>query len=208
MQLDSHEQELKDRIMKSASEMFFEHGIRQVRMDDIAHNLGISKRTLYEIYDNKEQLLLDVVKYNNDEHVKKMADFARKGTNTVEILAEFYRLQMKRVSAFYLCFFDVLHGYDKVLDYLRGEKDKNMRKHREFIDKAIQEGYFVDNLDYNIIDVMLTCIRDHVFTSKTLKQYSQPAIFRTVIMVFLRGICTQKGIRQLDALMKIIDTQE
>lgn len=104
MQYNSHKQELKDRIKKAASEMFFKNGIRQVRMDDIAHNLGISKRTLYEIYDNKEQLLLDVVKYNNEENVKKLTDFANQGRTAIEIMAEFYRLQMKRVGNVNPCF--------------------------------------------------------------------------------------------------------
>ena len=46
---------------------FTECGIRAVKMDDIAKNLGISKRTLYEIYSNKEDVLADVVKYMLDK---------------------------------------------------------------------------------------------------------------------------------------------
>lgn len=207
MQYDPYKREIKERVMKIASEMFFSHGIRQVRMDDIAHNLGISKRTLYEIYDNKEQLLLDVVKYNNEEHVKEMSEFSRKGSNAVEILAEFYRLQMKRVSGINPAFFEELHGYDKVLNYLNNEKEKNTKEQRKFIDKAISEGYFIANVNYDIIEMMLSCIKDNVVTANTLKRYSQTTLFRTIIIVFLRGICTQKGIAQLDTLMKIIDTK-
>ena len=95
MQYNSHKQELKDRIKKAASEMFFKNGIRQVRMDDIAHNLGISKRTLYEIYDNKEQLLLDVVKYNNEENVKKLTAFANKGRNPTSLIQSVKASQLR-----------------------------------------------------------------------------------------------------------------
>lgn len=208
MQYNSHKQELKDRIKKAASEMFFKNGIRQVRMDDIAHNLGISKRTLYEIYDNKEQLLLDVVKYNDEENVKKLTDFANQGRTAIEIMAEFYRLQMKRVGNVNPCFFEDLQGYSNVLDYLHKEKEKNRKQQRKFIDKAISDGYFMGNINYDIVEEMFTSIRDNVINVETLQRYGKPELFRTIIMVFLRGICTQKGVEQLDALMKIIDTQE
>ena len=56
--LSTYRQELKVRILQTAMREFKQKGIRDVRMDDIAGILGISKRTLYEIYENKEELLL------------------------------------------------------------------------------------------------------------------------------------------------------
>lgn len=50
---------LKERILTVAMQAFKQHGIRNVRMDDIATTLAISKRTIYETYSNKEELLLD-----------------------------------------------------------------------------------------------------------------------------------------------------
>ena len=57
--LSSYRKDLKERILVTSMRAFKEHGIRSVRMDDIATTLGISKRTIYEIYSNKEELLLD-----------------------------------------------------------------------------------------------------------------------------------------------------
>lgn len=54
--------ELKFRIIRTAMPLFKQKGIKAVRMDDIANILSISKRTLYEIYNNKEDLLLEGVK--------------------------------------------------------------------------------------------------------------------------------------------------
>ena len=54
-----YRRELKKRILDCAVDKFFTLGIRAVKMDDIAKALGISKRTLYEIYSDKEQLLVD-----------------------------------------------------------------------------------------------------------------------------------------------------
>lgn len=51
---NSQRVELKDRIIETASEAFTAHGIKSITMDDIAASLGISKRTLYEVFQDKE----------------------------------------------------------------------------------------------------------------------------------------------------------
>ena len=47
----------KERIIDQAMQMFATQGIKSVRMDDIAQHLGVSKRTLYELFGDKEGLL-------------------------------------------------------------------------------------------------------------------------------------------------------
>ena len=62
---------LKQKILSIAIELFNERGVRAVKMDDISSELSISKRTLYEIYENKEELLYECVKnkYEDSEVV-------------------------------------------------------------------------------------------------------------------------------------------
>ena len=52
---------MKDKILDTANSLFNERGVKAVKMDDISNSLSISKRTLYEIYDNKEDLLFECV---------------------------------------------------------------------------------------------------------------------------------------------------
>ena len=51
----NNREELRRLVVSASGEMFFRNGIRQVKMDDIASKLSISKRTLYEIFANKEE---------------------------------------------------------------------------------------------------------------------------------------------------------
>lgn len=56
----------KERIIDQAMHMFVSQGIKSVRMDDIAQQLGVSKRTLYEMFGDKEGLLyLAMERYSN-----------------------------------------------------------------------------------------------------------------------------------------------
>jgi AcrR family transcriptional regulator len=60
--------EAKERILIKAEELFMQYGIRSVSMDDIANNLGMSKKTLYQYYADKDELVDAVV----DTHIKEI----------------------------------------------------------------------------------------------------------------------------------------
>ena len=52
----------KEQVMTTALDMFSQYGIKSVSMDDIARNTGISKRTIYEFFEDKETLLQEAIK--------------------------------------------------------------------------------------------------------------------------------------------------
>ena len=61
LSLENERMETKDRIAAKAEELFMQYGIRSVSMDDIANNLGMSKKTLYQYYADKDELVDAVV---------------------------------------------------------------------------------------------------------------------------------------------------
>ena len=68
--MKSNTAENKKAIIMTALRLFLKKGIRAVRMDDIANEMGISKRTLYELFENKEELLLsgnEVADWNQED---------------------------------------------------------------------------------------------------------------------------------------------
>lgn len=198
---NTYRQDLKGRILDEAIRLFLKSGIRQVRMDDIARSLVISKRTLYEVYDNKEQLLLDVVKKRDNETTQILAEYAGNGADTIDIIVGFYHLQMREFSTVNPLFFEEMHAYKKVMDYLRDEHDKKSGEVRQFITEAIREGYFMDDLEYDIIFQILDAASEYVMNAGMYKKYGLKTVFHNFTMVFLRGICTEKGIARLDKLM-------
>ena len=53
----------QEKVIKRAAEMIAELGVKSLRVDDLAHDLGVSKRTLYEMFGDKEELLYHSIKY-------------------------------------------------------------------------------------------------------------------------------------------------
>lgn len=51
--------DVRKRILTEATNLFFQNGIRDITMDNIAEKLGISKRTIYETFKNKSELLIN-----------------------------------------------------------------------------------------------------------------------------------------------------
>jgi AcrR family transcriptional regulator len=59
----SEELEIKKRIMHAAGQKFIQYGFSKVTMEEIAEELGMSKKTLYQHFESKNELLKDLVKH-------------------------------------------------------------------------------------------------------------------------------------------------
>jgi hypothetical protein len=90
-----YRQELKGKILATAMLLFEQKGIKCVKMDDIAKELSISKRTLYELYENKEQLLYEGVRHQYMERSEYLRHFALQAKNEMEIVMEAIRSNLQ-----------------------------------------------------------------------------------------------------------------
>ena len=94
--ISAYRQSLKTRILEAASDAFSQKGIKSVRMDDIAQSLNISKRTLYEIYENKEVLLYECLKTSKARAQEEMMYIAARQNNVMDIILDIYRSKMSQ----------------------------------------------------------------------------------------------------------------
>lgn len=195
-----YKQFLSQRIIAAANEAFTSRGIRAVKMDDLAKSLSISKRTLYEIFDDKEQLLLACIQESNKTFRKEIEAFIVKTSPTpTAIILEFYRMQMLRLSNVTPDFFTEIDRYPKVVEWLKQNKKQNHGEIKRFFDQGITEGYFVNNIDFALATLVGDAIREYVMNNQLFRKYSMKKIFHDLIFTFIRGFCTQKGIKELDS---------
>ena len=194
-----YKQILYRKIITAANEAFMTKGVRAVKMDDLAKSLSISKRTLYEIFDDKEQLLLACVDEGYKTFRNEMEKFiAKTNPSPIAIILEFYRVQMIRLSNVTPEFYEDIDRYPKVVEWFRLNKIKNRGETKKFFDQGMKEGYFVNNIDFSLISMAGDAIREYISSRQLLRQYSMKKIFHDVVFTFIRGFCTQKGITELD----------
>lgn len=194
-----HREALREQILKVATREFTTIGVKSVKMDDIARKLKISKRTLYEIYDNKEQLLLESVVRRIHEFDATLERFDSSGEKQViDILLEFYRLQMEELRDMNPVYYEDLHKYPRVMSFLEQVNKEHKAHSKDFFKRGVLEGYFRNDFNYELISLLGNNVMQNVMESKLYNTYSLQDIFRNVVMLFIRGLCTAKGILELD----------
>ena len=132
---------MKERVINAAVEEFGKSGLR-FTMDDVAKNLGISKKTLYKIYDSKEEMLLDVADYSfadikksereivDDENLDTLTKIRR----IMIVLPE--RYQNRGLSKLYTLKDKYPSIYQRVTTYLSTDWDATIR----LLEQGIEEG--------------------------------------------------------------------
>ena len=93
VEINEYRKELKSRIIDYAMGEFYKRGVRAVKMDEISQGLHVSKRTVYEIFGDKEELLLAGLKIKSLEMREKLETYScNVAHNVVDIIGYFYKL--------------------------------------------------------------------------------------------------------------------
>ena len=194
-----YRESLKEKIVKVAMREFKSKGVRNVKMDDIATALSISKRTLYEVYPNKEELLLEGIRLDEENRVALMKDYVAQNNPTVmDVILKFYHTQMEAFSQINPVFFSDLHKYERVRNYMQELRVVRQQNTLAFFKRGVEDGYFREDVDYAIISQMGSATMEYVMDEQMYKQYDLKYIFRNIVLVFLRGFCTPKGLSVID----------
>ena len=193
-----YRQQLKGRILQIATALFHQHGIKQVKMDDIANDLRISKRTLYEVYENKEDLLFEVLQQHDSVERQQLLEFDKPGTNVINIILEIYRVRTAEFITVNPLFFEDLQKYPNLLTYVRKLHNDKEAEIVAFIERGKNEGLFLENVNYGIVRELTIASEQFVMNNFLFKRYDITELSRIMIMLFVRGICTEKGIKLLD----------
>lgn len=196
--ISPYKQGLRDKIITSAMMAFAKKGIRQVKMDDVASELGISKRTLYEIFDKKEDLLYEGVKYYLGERRNQMQQKAQNCNNVMEIILLAYKLKVEEVRQTNPLFYSDLVKYPKVARYLGQQNQQMLTNMTKFIERGIEEGYFRKEVKSELVARLFDALGKYVMEQQLYFNYTIEEIFMNLIFVSLRGICTKKGVEAID----------
>lgn len=193
-----YRKDLRKKIQKTAIQCFREKGVKAVKMDDISSLLSISKRTLYEIYANKETLLFECFKVYNEEFEAHLERFDKSAKNVMQLLIEYYRMQMRTLSATNPLFYTEIQKYPQVVAYLEKLRVNQNIKSLAFFQRGIREGYFREDVDYEIVTRIGEAGMRNVMESQMYNDFPLQEIFRNILFVLVRGFCTEKGQLELE----------
>ena len=149
----------KEIIMRTANSLFSEEGIREVSIDDICRKLGISKKTFYQYYAQKEDLVADVVT-NNVRKKKDEFDRMVEGKNIVQILKALFSMvnRKKTMVKDKRMVKDIMKYYPETFTKHAEERGKAM--HRFFVERfreGMEQGLVRSDMDVDGVQLLI-CI--------------------------------------------------
>ena len=203
--------ETKDRILQGAEELFFKYGIKSITMDDIAKHLAISKKTIYQFFSDKNELVetLMTAKLKEDE-----CQFQQIENESENMIIEVFNI-MKHISVMFSktnpnIFYDLQKYHPKAWDLFKKFKQEFMAKTIETsIERGKSEGLVRSDVNSKVLSIMRIeqvemGLNPNVFPPDKFKIVE---IQLAMLDHFLYGICTLKGHKMINKYKHLSDDE-
>ena len=189
------------KLKEAIFDILLQHGMKKTTMDMVASTLSMSKRTLYEIFENKEQMLEIILEYYHHKHIASCSEIFRKSSNVMEafyLILKGHQEMMKKANS---CFFqDMDSSYSKMRQVYDGQNDAWIQKMLDAIELGKKQNVFRSDINYPIIVRML---RIQMESLKRMEEFLPSSVtiseaYDTITMSFLRSIASHHGAEVLE----------
>jgi AcrR family transcriptional regulator len=196
----------RQKITEEAANMFRTYGIRAVTMDMLASNLGISKRTIYEVFSDKDELLKGVLKWMSEKQRILITEFFNESDNVIEAIFKMLDLMTdhfhKMSPAFQM---DIKRYHRAIIDNPEALDDLPFYSNNsEVLIRGIKEGVFRDDIDVEITNKCMLEVAK-MSNDKDIfppNGFLSKDVIRNFYVNYLRGISTPKGLDLINSYEK------
>ena len=197
---------MKEKIIETSLQQFLAHGIRDITMQKLVLTLGISTKTMYKYFKDKEELLEECLKVHYKESDNGILHIINGSPNVVASIWRVYSKVIDLDFGINLLFYHDLNYYypdlqDKVIkQYSKGAFETLTG----IIELGIHEGYFLACLESPVVLETLTILYTSVTRYNAYKEFGMKhELIKHTIAIYLRGICTDKGLRVMNQLKEL-----
>lgn len=201
-----HSVEVKNRILEAAADLFCRYGIKSISMDEIARHLGISKKTIYQFYREKDEIVYLVIQQRMIQDQEVMSDLLANADNPIdEMMRVTERILVVMSSINPSLFFDLQKYHPNAWGVCNDHKRNFVLKRiTENLEMGIAEGLYridirVDILAKVRMEQINLAFDPHIFPPG---QFRFDDIQIQLLDHFLRGIVTAKGLEVLHQYSK------
>ena len=194
--------ELRGKIIGVAVRAFMANGIKSITMDDIAASLGISKRTLYEVFANKETLLEECILHEQQATEAYVRDVISSSNNALEVMLKLYLRSLEKFHATSKKFFEDIKKYPHAYELLKNDNKRNSVEAANFFQKGVEQGIFRSDVNFAIVNLLLDEQLNLLLHSDRCASYSFLEVYESIMFTYLRGISTQRGAEELERFIR------
>lgn len=199
---------LRQRIIDISNELFRTFGLKTVSMDDIAKKVGISKRTLYETFSSKDELLTMCLSEKERRLAESLMQIIEdKENDFVDVIVKVLIHQSRELRKVNPLFFQDLDRYNfrMAFEEQRSNTEGRKQSFMKLLNKGIEEGYIRSDIDLSLT------VDFFIGRNPSLKSYFSSSshrienVLENMYLIYFRGISTIKGVERID---KIVETQK
>ena len=187
---------MQEKIIDQIEDKFFKEGFYKTTMDEVASELGMSKKTIYKFFPSKEDLVMAIAKHFMNRMKSKILPALNSDKNAIEKLGELIRIlagasekiSTKRME-------EMKRHFPQIWNEIDSFRTKMMFENiTKVIDQGKAEGLFIDYPTLIIMNMLVASIRSVVNPDFILNNsFSIIEAARFVFKIIIGGIVTEKG---------------
>ncbi len=194
----TNRKELRPIVVQTALAMFMKDGYLAVRMDDVAARLSMSKRTLYEMFSNKEQLLTECMEIHSRYMAKRIADAVKENEDILSIMLRYIEIVVAESHNTNRIFFDSMDKYPKFKELFMRHMESVRSRMREYLELGVSQGVFRDDVNMDVVMQAFAVMGRLANNEEMKRQYPYEQLVNDSIVLLLRGIASPKGMEVLE----------
>lgn len=204
--------EIRQKIVVGANDMFLKYGIRSVTMDDMAKHLGISKKTIYQCFAEKDELVQAVNKLHQDKWEAECVEIIANTSNAIEELLQFSIIFRKAISTMNPSVMNDMFKYHRSAweDWNRYKSETLKQRVAGTIIRGKNDGFFRKELNEEILAIMRIEQIDLGFNHQLfpLDKFNFEEVQIQFFDHFIYGCLTPKGVELYEKSKKQIIERE
>jgi AcrR family transcriptional regulator len=188
-------------MLHRVEELFMKYGIKSITMDDVAAELGISKKTLYQWFASKDDLVIKVLEHHiarEKSNCLQMASLAKNAIDEIFILLDSNSQELAQMKTNIVN--DLQKYHREAWELIRKfQYDFVFKMIRENLIRGREEGFYRTDFDIDIIAKLHLATAFNLFDPQIFPdgQASKVTLFREYMMHYLHGIVSAKGLTHL-----------
>jgi len=189
--------EVRERIVVESGLLFGKYGIRSMTMDSLAEEMGISKRTIYERFKDKDTLLKEVIKYYKNQSSEEAHRLIDQSDNAIEALFRIIKMTVSQMQRTNPAFFNDIKKYHQKV-FKEFSEPGEMRDYsltRKLLETGIEQEVFRSDFNIDIVNNAIHALFDLFGHDSTMIEagFQHKEMFDHILVPFFRGISTKKG---------------
>lgn len=196
----------RHQFLLAASDIFMKYGIKSVTMDEMARQLGMSKKTIYTFVKDKKELVKECLDLGHTAEMEAICAVCETEANAIDEFIKVSMVVSNRLKTIHpSIFFDLQKYHTKTYHSFNSNTTKFIKETMvNNLNKGKAQGLYRENLNEDIVSSLYLSFTNSMFEGNTFphQEYGYNTIHSEFFRYHIRGIASQKGLAYLKDIIK------